>query len=326
MRAIGIEHFGETPALKEVPVPEPGSGEVQIAIEAASTNPLDLAIASGVLAALGECRFPLTLGMDGAGTVTAVGDGVTEFRVGDRVFGQFWSRPLRSGSFAEVAVVQAVPAFGALARIPDELPSDVAAALPTAGMTALGAIDVMRVPEGGTLAILGATGGVGTFAVQAAAARGIRVIATASAQVAEEVRELGATAIVVRGAEPLDQALRRLAPEGVDAIFDTVGDRSLTSSVAGAVRDGGALLSIASGVDEKLLAEERIRVADYRLDRKPERLAELTKLVTAGTIRPVIGAVLSLEEAPRTLTGGVEPTGMRGKTVLRVSLTSEQCR
>ncbi|MER6812625.1 NADP-dependent oxidoreductase [Spirillospora sp. NPDC000708] len=318
MRAIGIEHFGDTPALKEAPVPEPGGGEVQVAVEAASTNPLDLAIASGALASLGEYRFPLTLGMDGAGTVTAIGDGVTEFGVGDRVFGQFWGRPLRSGTFAEVAVVQAVPAFGALARVPDGLPSGAAAALPTAGMTALGAIDAMRVPEGGTLAILGATGGVGTFAVQAAAARGVRVIATASAQVAEAVRDLGATEIVERGAEPLDRALRRLAPDGVDAILDTIGDRSLTSSVAGAVRDGGALLSIAFGVDEKLLADERIRAADYRLDRKPERLAELARLATAGTIRPVIGATLSLEEAPRALAGGIEFTGMRGKTVLRV--------
>ncbi|MGI5329486.1 NADP-dependent oxidoreductase [Actinomadura nitritigenes] len=317
MRAIGIEHFGETPALKEVPVPEPG-GEVRVAIEAASTNPLDLAIASGALAALGEYRFPLTLGMDGAGTVTAVGGGVTEFGVGDRVFGQFWSRPLRSGTFAEVAVVQAAPAFGALARIPDGLPSDAAAALPTAGMTALGAIDAMRVPEGGTLVILGATGGVGTFAVQAAAARGIRVIATASAEVAGEVRELGATGIIERGTEPIDLALRRLAPDGVDAILDAVGDRSLTSSVAGAVQDGGALLLVAFGVDKKLLADERIRAADYRLDRKPERLAELTRLATAGTIRPVIGAMLSLEEAPRALTGGVEPAGMRGKVILQV--------
>ncbi|GAA0346950.1 zinc-binding dehydrogenase [Actinoallomurus spadix] len=230
MRAIGIAHFGETPALREVPVPEPGGGEVRVAIEAASINPLDLAIASGALAALGGYRFPLTLGMDGA--------------------------------------------------------------LPTAGMTALGAIDVMGVPEGGTLVVLGATGGVGTFTIQAAAARGIRVIATASARLAEEVRRLGATEIVVRGAEPLDEALRRLAPEGVDAILDAVGDRSLTSSVAGAVRDGGALLSIGSGLEERLLADERIRAADYRLDRKPERLAELTALVTAGTIRPVIGARL----------------------------------
>ncbi|MFI1328832.1 NADP-dependent oxidoreductase [Streptomyces sp. NPDC020845] len=318
MRAIGIERFGDTPELKKLPVPEPGSGQVQVAIEAAAISPLDMAIASGALAAIGEYRFPLTLGMDGAGTVIAIGDGVTEFRVGDRVFGQFWSRPLRCGTFAEVCVVQAAPAFGALTAVPDELPSHVAAALPTSGMTALGAIDHARVPEHGTLLVIGATGGVGTFVVQAAAARGLRVIATASAQLAEQVRELGASDIVVRGAEPLPQALRGLEPEGFDAILDLVGDRSLTSGVAGAVRDGGALLSTAFGLDERLLADERIRTANYRLDRKPERLAELTRLVTAGAIRPVIGAELPLEEAPRALLDGVEVAGLRGKTVLRV--------
>ncbi|MDW6065133.1 alcohol dehydrogenase catalytic domain-containing protein [Streptomyces sp. FXJ1.4098] len=120
MRAIGIERFGDTPELKKLPVPEPGSGQVQVAIEAAAISPLDMAIASGALAAIGEYRFPLTLGMDGAGTVIAIGDGdgVTEFRVGDRVFGQFWSRPLRCGTFAEVCVVQAAPAFGALTAVP----------------------------------------------------------------------------------------------------------------------------------------------------------------------------------------------------------------
>ncbi|WP_190823628.1 NADP-dependent oxidoreductase [Saccharopolyspora pogona] len=188
MRAIGIERFGDTPELKELPVPEPGSGQVQIAIDAAAINPLDMVVASGALAAFGDFRFPLTLGMDGAGTVTAVGDGVTEFGVGDRVFGQFWSQPLQSGTFAEVSVVQAVPAFGALATIPDELPSHLAAALPTSGMTALGALDHMQVSEGGTLLVIGATGGVGTFAVQAAAARGIRVIATASVELIAQVR------------------------------------------------------------------------------------------------------------------------------------------
>jgi NADPH:quinone reductase-like Zn-dependent oxidoreductase len=102
-------------------------------------------------------------------------------------------------TFAEVCVVQAAPAFGALAAIPDELPSHVAAALPTAGMTALGALDHTQVPEDGTLLVIGATGGVGTFAVQAASARGIRVIATASAQLAEQVRKLGARTVVGLG-------------------------------------------------------------------------------------------------------------------------------
>ncbi|MET7393770.1 NADP-dependent oxidoreductase [Dactylosporangium sp. NPDC005572] len=318
MRAIGIKHFGDTPALMECPVPEPAGGQVQVAIDAAATNPLDAAIASGSLAALGEYRFPLTLGMDGAGTVTAVGDGVTQFQVGDRVFGQFWSQPLRFGTFAECCVVQAAPAFGALATIPDDLPSHMAAALPTSGMTAVGAIDHLQVPEGGTLLVIGATGGVGTFAVQVAAAAGIRVVATASARHAEQVRELGAAEIVVRGAEPLDRALRGLAPEGFDAVLDVVGDRSATRLAAGAVRDGGALLSTAFGVDEHLLTDQRLRTENYRLDRKPERLAEISGLVTAGTVRPVIGARLPLEAAPRALAGRFEVTDLRGKTVLQV--------
>ncbi|WP_432989421.1 NADP-dependent oxidoreductase [Dactylosporangium sp. CA-233914] len=318
MRAIAIERFGDTPKLTELPVPEPGSGQIQVTIEAAATNPLDAAIASGSLAALGEYRFPLTLGMDGAGVITAVGDGVTQFRVGDRVFGQFWSQPLQFGTFAEVCVVQAAPAFGALAAIPDGLPSHEAAALPTAGMTAIGAIDHMEVPKGGTLLVIGATGGVGTFAVQVAAAGGIRVIATASAQITEQVRGLGADEIVVRGAEPLDQALRRLAPGGVDAVLDTVGDRSVMPGVAGAVRNSGMLLSTAFGLDEQRLADQRIRTANYRLDRKPERLAELARLVTAGAVRPVIGTNLALEEGPRALAGGGKVTGLRGKTVLRM--------
>ncbi|WP_183154412.1 NADP-dependent oxidoreductase [Streptomyces shenzhenensis] len=318
MRAVGIERFGGTPQLMQLPVPEPGSGRLQVAIETAAVNPLDRAIASGSLAGLGEYRFPLALGMDGAGTVIAVGDGVTRFRVGDRVFGQFWSRPLQFGTFAEVSVVQETPAFGALAAVPDELPSREAAALPTSGMTALGAIDHARVPEGGTVFVIGATGGVGTFVVQAAAARGIRVIATAPARLAEQVRGLGATEIVVPGAQPFGQALRGPAPEGVDAVLDLVGDRSLIGGVAGAVRDGGALISTAFGLDEQFLADERIRTMNYRLDRKPARLTELTGLVTAGTIRPVIGTDLPLEEAPRALAGGVGATGLRGKTVLHV--------
>jgi NADPH:quinone reductase-like Zn-dependent oxidoreductase len=319
MRAIGIDHFGDTPELRELPVPEPGSGQVQVAMDAASVNPLDVAVASGALAALGDYRFPLTLGMDGAGTVTAIGEGVTRWRVGDRLFGQFWSQPLQYGTFAEVCVVQEAPAFGVLASIPDQMPSLVAAALPTAGMTALGAIEHAQVPEDGTLLIIGASGGVGTFAVQAAAARGLRVIATASAQIADQVKALGATSIAVRGAEPFDQALRRLAPQGVDAILDLVGDRSVTSSLAGAVKDGGALLSIAFGVDDRLLAQQRIRTMNYQLDRKPERLAELTELVTAGTIQPVIGTTLGLEQAPQALVGTIEVTGLRGKTVLKVN-------
>lgn len=185
-------------------------------------------------------------------------------------------------------------------------------------MTALGAIEHTQVPEGGTLLVIGATGGVGTFAVQAAAARGIRTLATASAQHADQVRVFGATGIVDRAARPLDRALRRLAPEGLDAVLDLVGDRSLTSGLAGMVKDGGVLLSTAFGLDDQLMADARIQAAHYSLDRKPGRLGELMELVTADSIRPVIGTTLPLPEAPRALTGDLPAARLRGRTVLQV--------
>lgn len=129
---------------------------------------------------------------------------------------------------------------------------------------------------------------------------------------------LGATGIVDRAARPLDRALRRLAPEGLDAVLDLVGDRSLTSGLAGMVKDGGVLLSTAFGLDDQLMADARIQAAHYSLDRKPGRLGELMELVTAGSIRPVIGTTLPLSEAPRALTGDLPAARLRGRTVLQV--------
>lgn len=214
-------------------MPEPGSGQVQIAIDAAAINPLDMVLASGHWRRSG---IPAHARHGRSWHRHGVGDGVTEFGVGDRVFGQFWSQPLQSGTFAEVSVVQAVPAFGALATIPDELPSHLATALPISGMTALGALDHTQISEGGTLLVIGATGGVGTFAVQAAAARGIRVIATAYVELIEQVRALGAAEIAVRDVEPLDQALLSLAPEGVER--SSMSSRRLHHEPSGTRRQG----------------------------------------------------------------------------------------
>ncbi|MGI5499674.1 NADP-dependent oxidoreductase [Lentzea sp. CA-135723] len=297
MRAITINGFGDVPRLTDQPVPEPGAGVIQVAVEAAATNPLDLAIASGSLKAIGEYRFPLTLGMDGAGVVTAVGEGVTEFRVGQRVFGQFWGRPLRSGTFAEVAVVEATPAFGALTTIPDGVPSHVAAALPTSGMTALGALEHLRIPDGGTLLVIGGPGGVGSFALQLARAAGHEVVATASN--ADQLHDMDVE-VVLRGTEPLDDVVRRTSP---DAVLDTVGDREVMRRVKAALKDGATVLSTAFGLDDPAL--------DYRLDRKPERLEAVSGL------QPLVGLEVPLEDAPRVLTG--ELRSPRGKTVLRVA-------
>lgn len=317
MQAVTIERFGDTPTLTEQPEPQPGRDAVRVAMRAASTNPVDTAIAAGHLAGVGEFCFPLTLGMDGVGTVTAVGEEVTRFHVGDRVFGQFWSQPHQFGTLARTCVVAAEPTTGALAIAPDELTDEVAAALPTAGMTALALVEDADVPEGGTLFVLGATGGVGTLAVQAAARRGVRVIATASSGLDDDIRALGAAEVVHRD-DDLEQALRALAPDGIDAAVDLVGDRALNDVLATAVRDGGALLSAAYGLSADQLADRRIRTANVHLQRKPDRLGALVDMVTSGALHPVIGATVALDQAPLALTGAARAGGLRGKTVVRI--------
>lgn len=322
MRAIVVEKFGAEPVLVDTPAPDPGPGQVQVAIAAASVNPLDQAAAAGYLAGVGSWEFPLVLGFDGAGVVSAVGEGVSSYSVGDRVYGQFWDAPQRWGTFAESTMVSAQPGLGALARIPDGLSDAVAAALPTAAMTAVAAVEAAGVQSGQRVLLLGAAGGVGTSVLQVAAARGITVIASASLEQTDQLRALGAASVVPRAAADLEEAVRGAAPQGVDAVLDTTGDAGLVAAAAaaGAVRQGGVVTSIAYGVPDALRTDSRVRVVDFQLERKAQRLAAVSELAAAGTLTPVITGEVAFSDALGAL-GGLpgRPGQVRGKTILRVT-------
>ncbi len=315
MQGIGIENYGEQPHLVDVPLPDPAASEIEVELYAASRNPLDEAVAAGHLAGLGEFRFPLVLGFDGAGVVRRLGSDVTEFAVGDRVFGQFWGVPMQFGTFAETTLVQARPALGALRRIPDSVSFEHAAAAPTAGMTAAGALDSSGAKPGDTILILGATGGVGTFAVQEAKARGIRVVAPARRDVSDALRELG-----VGEARPPDGALAEAAVglRAIEfaAVLDFAGAADSVEVAAAGVRDGGTVVSTAYGVPDSLRSQDRIVATDYVLDEKPARLDRLAASLAAGTVRPVVTHEIGLEDAARVL--APVNGGLRGKTVIRL--------
>lgn len=315
MQGIGIENFGESPHLIEVPLPDPGAGEIEIELYAASRNPLDEAVAAGHLAGLGEFRFPLILGFDGAGVVRRVGGGVTGFAAGDRVFGQFWDSPMQLGTFAEATLVPARPALGALRRIPDQVGFEHAAAAPTAAMTAAGAVDSSGAQRGDAVLILGATGGVGTFAVQEARARGIRVIAPARDEVADALRELGVDEVLPRD-EALADAVVGLGAGTFAAVLDFAGATDSVEVAAEGVRDGGTVVSTAYGVPDSLRSQNRIVAMDYVLDDKPARLDRLADSLAAGIIRPVIVQEIGIEDAARGAARG--DGGLRGKTVIRL--------
>ena len=185
MRAVMVTEYGATPALVEVPTPEPGPGQVLIDPRAAGMNPMDCRLASGAWKPM-PATFPMVLGADGAGVVEKLGNGTSRFSVGDELFGQLMIPPLGSaGTYAEyVAVTEDAP----LAPVPRGLDDFVAASLPTAGGAGLGLVDLLEPLAGKTVLIVGAGGGVGSFATQFAANAGANVIANVRAPDADRVR------------------------------------------------------------------------------------------------------------------------------------------
>ena len=317
MRAVAVHKTGDAPELMELPVPRPAPGEVLVELAAASVNPIDAGIAEGLLNRMPQV-YPLVLGVDGTGRVVEAGEAVRGLRPGDTVHGQFLRAPLGHGTFADYAVVPEVPGSGALQRVPDGMPADIAAALPTAGMTALGAIEAIGPRAGQSVLIVGAAGGVGVFAVQLAAARGAEVIATARPGADRWIRQLGAAQTVDYTAGGIAGQVRKTHPDGVDALFDLTRDPARFSEYAALVRDGGTAVSASLTATPELLASERITVINYTMSDKPGLLARITAEAASGRITVPIQQAITLEEAPKALPR-ITAGGARGKTTVRIS-------
>jgi NADPH:quinone reductase-like Zn-dependent oxidoreductase len=315
MRAVAVRETGDTPELMELPVPRPAPGEVLVKLEAASVNPIDAGIAEGLLPM--PQVYPLVLGVDGTGRVVEAGEAVRGLKPGDTVHGQFLRAPLGNGTFADYAVVTECPDSGALQRVPDGMPADIAAALPTAGMTALGVLEAIGLRAGQSVLIVGATGGVGVFAVQLAAALGAEVIATARPDADRWIQQLGAAQTADYTAADIAEEVRRTHPEGIDAFLDLTRDKARFSDYAGLVRDGGAAASVTYTATPELLASERIAVSNFVMQDKPGLLARITAEVASGRITVPIQQTVTLDEAPEVLARNTAG-GARGKTTVRI--------
>jgi NADPH:quinone reductase-like Zn-dependent oxidoreductase len=222
MKAIRFDTFGgpEVLHLAEVPLPSPGPGQIRVQIRAAGINPFDGKVRSGAMEAVFATPLPKVPGIELAGVVDALGDGVTGVTVGDRVFG--WA-DAPTGSYAEYALATT------WAPIPDGLDFVAAVTLPVAVETANRVLNQLKVSSGETLLVHGASGGVGQVAVQIAVSRGLTVIGTAGEKSQDQVRALGAVPTVY-GPGLVDR-VRALAPAGVDAVFDVAGRGALPDSI-----------------------------------------------------------------------------------------------
>ncbi|MGI5147308.1 NADP-dependent oxidoreductase [Plantactinospora sp. CA-294935] len=286
------ESFGAMPEVREMPEPTPGDGEVKIEVQASSLNGFDAKLAGGFLAGEIEHQFPVVLGRDFAGIVTEVGRGVSGFMPGEKVFGVVTKPGLGDGSFGEYVVV---PEEIGLAPLPAGLDYRAAGVLGLAGVAALASVDAVAPVHGETLLISGATGGVGHYAVQLAAARGATVIATAEAGPAVDLlHELGAAHTVDHRAD-LAAQVRQLAPDGVDSAVHLAGDPEL---IADLITPGGRFSSTL-GVDPEQLGDRALNVT--AVDAIPDRLVldHIATEAAADRLRPSIARTYLLDEVPQ---------------------------
>lgn len=281
--------------LTEVDEPRAGTDQVRVAVRAAGVNPIDWKIRSG---AYGTPELPKTPGIDVAGVVDEVGDGVTDVEIGDEVFGF-----AVAGSYAQYAVV------GDFVRKPADMPWEVAAALPVAAETSQRVLDLLEVGQGDTLLLHGAAGSVGGIATQMAVARGAGVIGTASEGNHAYLRSLGATPTVY--GDGLVDRVRALAPDGVDAVFDAAGQDDLPASIE--LRGGRTdrIVTIADGRAEEL----GVTFSGGGGDRSLAGLQEMAVAFERGDLVLPIQATYDLADAAAAHRDSEQRHG-RGKIVL----------
>ncbi|WP_119580794.1 NADP-dependent oxidoreductase [Streptomyces europaeiscabiei] len=308
MKAVGFTEFGGPEVLQvlELPAPDAGPGEVRIRVHAATVNAVDALQRSGV-ARSPDAQPPFVPGMEAAGVVDQIGTGTnTDLRVGDRVMAIVLSNGSH-GAYAEQVVVP----VESVVRAPDATTDVQAATLPMNGLTARLALDTLRLEPGQTVAITGAAGAVGGYAVQLAKADGLRVVADASEQDEALIKELGADVVLRRGAE-YPGRVRAEVPEGVDGLVDTA---SLGALTAHAGRDGGRVVTLLGydGPGERDITYEPIVV--FRYAREHARLDRLRQQAEDGLITLRVAKSFPAEqatEAHRLLAAG----GVRGRLVL----------
>jgi NADPH2:quinone reductase len=316
MKTAAIDRFGPPSALKlrEQPVPKPGPNEVLIRLQAAGVGSWDAAIRDGSWRRPGAPRFPLVPGTDGAGVIVAKGARVRRFRIGERVYAYEFGNP-KGGFYAEYVVAKAEH----VGRIPPGFDTLQASAVVPTGLTALQGIDAkLHLRRGQTVLIFGASGAVGSLAVQFARQRGARVLATATGPRATRlVRRLGAAAVVDARRDDAVQRLWKLAPHGIDAALAFAGGEALERCLD--LLRAGAPVAFPNGIEpEPPRRRKTIRLMPYDVVANRQWFARLERGITQGGIEVPIAGVFPLAraaDAHRRLERG----HINGRLVLRAS-------
>lgn len=330
MKAIVIDRYNKsdlTVSLREMPTPVCGDNDVLVRVKAAGVNPLDNMITRGEVKLIVPYAMPLIMGNECSGVVESVGAAVQTFRPGDRVYARL---PLdRIGAFAEYVAVDAA----ALARIPDYLSFEEAAAVPLTALTAMQAFDLLDAKPGDTVFLSGGTGSLGAMAIPILKAKGLRVITSGSAKNCERVMALGVEQFIDYKTEDYAAVLH-----DVDCVLDTVGEKELEKEFS-ILKPGGTLVSLkampnrafakragfgafkqmlfgAAGKKYDAMAARRDQVYHFMFVHSDgAQLAEISELFAKLQIRPSVDTVFPFTEADAALKK-IASGGSRGKTIL----------
>ncbi len=308
MTAVQIHEYGDVDKLKlsNIDIPEIGADEVLVQIHAASINPVDWKTRKGLVSGLFAHKLPLTLGWDFSGTIVSVGEQVTKWKAGDKVF----ASPSidRNGSYAEYIAVPATD----IAHKPKNVDWQKAAAMPLVSLTAWQALyETANIQAGDKVLVHAGAGGVGIAAIQLAKLRGAYVYTTASGRNAQFLKELGADEVIDYTTEDFSSF------QNLDVVFDTLGGDVQKQSFE-TLRSGGQLLSIVETPDPSLAEKYDVKTAFVLITPNGEQLAHISELVDQGQYEVVIASVYPLDDiasAHKQSEGG----RTRGKIVIQVA-------
>jgi NADPH:quinone reductase-like Zn-dependent oxidoreductase len=308
MKAIQIHEFGGPEVLKfeDAPKPKPQRDEVLIKVFATSVNPVDWKIRKGRAKGKFPVKFPLIPGWDVSGEIEEVGSDIVNFRKGDEVYSR--PDPTKNGTYAEYVVVKA----DLVNEKPKSIDHEKAAAVPLAGLTAWQALfDHGNLEKGEKVLIQGASGGVGTFAVQFAKWKGAYVVGTASKKNIDFVKELGADEVIDYENEKFENKVK-----DVDLVLDLVGgdvqERSLKI-----IKNGGRLVTTVQPQNQQEAEEKNIRIEGFLTQSVPEELEQIKQLIDSGKVKPVVSKIMPLKDAAKAQQLS-EEGHPRGKIVLQV--------
>lgn len=333
MKVVQIDNYSKTidsVKIREINIPEIKPDEVLVRVKSVGINPVDNMITRGEVKLITPYSFPLSIGNELAGVIEKTGEKVTEFKEGDRVFSRLPTNKI--GAFAEYVAINKKD----LAKIPEYLSFNEAAAIPLTALTAYQALDILQVKSGETLFISGGSGGFGVMAVPLAKTRGIKVITNGSLENKERVLALGAELFLDYKTEDYAQLLH-----DVDGVIDTIGGKE-TEKQFSILKQGGKLVSL-KGMPNGRFAKKmglplwkqwifgfagrsfdnmaKKRNQEYHfifVQSSGEQLSEIAKVLEENQIRPSIDSIYSFEDIAKALVK-VDKGSSRGKTIVEIS-------